>query len=393
MYTKFFGLQKKPFILTPDPEFLYLSRVHDLAITHLEYGLVQNAGFLALTGEVGAGKTTLLKYLFDRVKDSLDIAMIFNTNLPPQALLEMLVKEFEVDCPSNGRSDIYDALFKHFLDQYSRHSRCVIVVDEAQNLPNETFEELRMLSNLEVDDDFLIQIVLVGQPELRERLAHPSLTQLTQRISVYFHLSPLHPTEVKTYIAHRLKIAGYSGGEPLFTDEALAFLEEVSQGIPRVINSLCDACLLYAFADEIPQVSRDLVEKVVSDNQLLFARHQGDSPENGKKFSVEASAHPAPLQDSSELKATLARVSQRLESMEMRLNALEAGRHDKASEILQDMLAKERERSHSMEQKAFSLLQKYKKLQAEFEKFKAISEMRQEKKNEKFWRSLFSERH
>ena len=255
MYSKYFGLKKRPFVLSPDPAFLYLSRVHDLAFTHLEYGLSHHAGFVALTGEVGTGKTTLLKYLFDKVKTSLEIAMIFNTQLDPQALLEMLVREFGLDTPSGSKAAFVEVLYEHFLKQYSRGNRCVIVIDEAQNLPLEAFEELRMLSNLEAGNDILLQIILVGQPQLRERLAHPSLAQLTQRISVHYHLSPLSRDEVGSYVAHRLSIAGYERPEPLFAEAAVARVAELSRGIPRVINSICDASLTYAFADELTQVS------------------------------------------------------------------------------------------------------------------------------------------
>ncbi|RLB09183.1 MAG: general secretion pathway protein GspA, partial [Deltaproteobacteria bacterium] len=138
MYEKFFGLKKRPFVLTPDPEFLYLSKIHDLALTHLEYGIINNAGFIAVTGDIGSGKTTLIKYLFEKIKDILDIAMIFNTNLDPQALLELLVKEFELQPPSSKKSDLFDTLADHFIAQYSKGKRCVIIVDEAQNLPFES---------------------------------------------------------------------------------------------------------------------------------------------------------------------------------------------------------------------------------------------------------------
>ena len=387
MYRKFFGLKKRPFILSPDPEFLYLSRVHDLALTHLEYGIVHNVGFLALTGDVGAGKTTLLKYLFEKVKDSLDIAMVFNTNLDPASFLEMLTREFELNPSSNSKTDLFDALADHFISEYSKGNRCVVIVDEAQNLPTETFEELRMLSNLEVGSDFLLQIILVGQPQLRERLSDHSLSQLAQRISVHFHLTPLPLNEVGEYINHRLKIAGYSDPDPLFLDDAIEFIGQLSKGIPRVINSICDACLTYAFADDLKQVSKEVVERVIKDNELLVAFIE----EKTCKEDEQTVARPIKEVSSEEmtnLRDLLAKVLGRLEALEMRMNMLETAEKDKLVGVLQAMLAKERERSQDLEQKVIALGYKYKELQRKVSSSgseEAEDQFRIKRKNSKFW--------
>ena len=225
MYTQFFGLKRKPFSLSPAPEFFYLSKGHHLAFTHLKYGLVHNVGFIALTGEVGTGKTTLLKYLLKSIKVPLNIAMIFNTQINSTSFLEMVVKEFEITPVSNRKSDLYDGLYKFFLEEYKKRSRCVIFVDEAQNLSLEAFEELRMLSNLDSGDEPLVQIILVGQPQLRTRLAHPSLEQLTQRISVHYHLCPLQHEDVGKYIDFRLHAAGYEGIGSTFMEGAGSIFE------------------------------------------------------------------------------------------------------------------------------------------------------------------------
>ena len=219
MYTQFFGLKKRPFVLSPDPEFIYFSKGHDLAFTHLEYGLAHNLGFIALTGDIGAGKTTLLKYLLEKVNPSLNLAMIFNTQVDPRSLLEMLAKEFELSPASNRKSDLFDALYEKFIAEYSKGNRCIVVVDEAQNLSLQSFEELRMLSNLDAGSDLLVQIILVGQPQLRKRLAHPSLSQLTQRISVHYHLMPMKSDEIGEYIRHRLRVAGCESPDVLFFDD------------------------------------------------------------------------------------------------------------------------------------------------------------------------------
>ncbi len=385
MYRKFFGLKKRPFILSPDPEFLYLSKVHDLALTHLEYGIVHNVGFLALTGDVGAGKTTLLKYLFEQVKDSLDIALVFNTNLDPVSFLEMLAREFELNPPSRSKTDLFDTLAEHFIEEYSKGNRCVVIVDEAQNLPTETFEELRMLSNLEVGSDFLLQILLVGQPQLRERLSDYSLAQLAQRISVHFHLTPLPLNEVGCYIDHRLKVAGYSGSEPLFLDDAVDSIGRLSRGIPRVINSICDACLTYAFADDLKQVSGEVVEKVIKDNELLGAFVEEKTREEKEPLAVEHRENFG-SSELSGMRELLSRIAGRLDALEMRMNMLETAEKDKLVGVLQAMLMKERQRSQELEQKIVALGFKYKEAQKKLALLEGDeSEEQLKKKNSKFW--------
>ncbi len=391
MYREFFGLKKRPFILTPDPEFLYLSKVHDLAITHLEYGIVQNAGFLALTGEVGAGKTTLLKYLFEKVKDSLDIAMLFNTNLDPQAFLEMLVREFELKAPSSAKTDLFDTLAQHFIQQYSKGNRCVIIVDEAQNLPDETFEELRMLSNLEAESEFMVQIILVGQPQLRDRLLEPALSQLAQRISIHFHLTALQPSEVKEYVEHRLKVAGYSGQAPLFDDQSIRHIAKVSRGIPRIINSVCDACLTYAFADDLREVNKATVEKVIEDNELLqiFMGQKNDQP-LPQTLSGSRAIHARELE---QLRDNLVKIVGRIEAVEQRIEALEVAEKDRVVGILEGMLAKERQRNMALEKRLLSIAEKFKRLQRQLgmgESEEQDGDNSQDKKEGKYWR-LFGE--
>jgi general secretion pathway protein A len=390
MYTKFFGLKKRPFILSPDPEFLYLSRVHDLAFTHLEYGLLHHAGFVALTGEVGTGKTTLLKYLFDKVKTSLEIAMIFNTLLDAPALLEMLVREFDLIYPAGGsKAAVVDTLFQHFMKQYSKGNRCVVVVDEAQNLPLEAFEELRMLSNLEVGSDILLQIILVGQPQLRERLSHPSLAQLTQRISVHYHLSALSRDEVGNYVAHRLNVAGYERSEPLFADAAVARLAELSKGIPRIINSICDASLTYAFADELTQVSREIIDRVIEDNELLLVGIREDLPEAVTDITVGTPqvVEVVPAAVPADYQSLLSRLLGRLDALEMRMQALESDRQNGVVTVLQEMLEKERERSFKYAQQIISMNSQHREAQSQLAGLKKeLHDTQAKAKSGKHWR-------
>lgn len=371
MYRSFFGFAKRPFILTPDPDFLYLSRAHDLALTHLEYGLAHQVGFVALTGEVGAGKTSLLKYLFHRVHAHLDIALIFNTNLDPLSLRQTLCREFALTPASPARTDLCDALFRHFMARYSAGERCVIVVDEAQNLPLETFEELRMLSNLEADTDFLVQIVLAGQPQLRDRLADPQLAQLAQRISVHYHLPPLDNGEVNAYIEHRLKVAGYTRSGPLFEAPAVAAITAASGGIPRLINTICDAALTYAYAEERNTIEADLIDQVLADNTLI-----GSGP---ALHPLAPPQPPAPV-----VPGSRDGTSARIESLELRLQRLEAGLENRgAATVLQEMFGAERDRAARLEQQVAQLKNLCLALQAKLKKTEEAAHAEKARKPER----------
>ncbi len=384
MYTEYFGLKKRPFTLTPDPEFLYFSRVHDLALAHLEYGILNRAGFIAITGEVGSGKTTLLKYLFNQIKDKLDIAILLNTNLNPQELLEILVKEFELTPKSNRKSDLFECLADHFITQYSKGRRCVIIVDEAQNLPIPSFEELRMLSNIEKDDDFIIQIVFVGQPELKEKLSHSSLMQLSQRISVYYHLSPLDMEEVKNYILHRLKVAGYNEENPLFEDEAIKLIYEFSGGIPRLINLICDMALVYAYTDNFKIITSDTIKKVVEDNELLnaYKKDKTTSFEQEEKAEKIESVNDQNL--NSNLIPHFSKLLSRIEMLETRLENLENSKQEKEYDLLYNIFEEERKRNIALERENLLLNEKIKELEREilylYDKIEELKSMPKKKK-------------
>lgn len=391
MYSKHFGLHKRPFSLTPDPEFLYLSRVHDLALTHLEYALVHPAGLVALTGEIGAGKTTLLKHLFHKAPSDIDLAMIFNTNVSAAEFLDMLVREFGIEGRFEKKSELFTALYDHFLQQYRKGRRCVIVVDESQNLPLETLEELRMLSNLEADSDFLVQIILVGQPQLRQRLTHPALAQLAQRISVYYHLLPLSEEETAQYIAHRLRVAGHSAPAQLFPDSVVAEIARVTGGVPRLVNALCDACLTYAYAEGQVQVTPEALHQVLSDNILVWnAPHPAPDapmPLNGLV--------PFPAQDAHHtddgVRELLSSLLARLEIMERRLALLEQTRSD-IVDILQKMLAEERQRNTQLEKTNAVLGKMCRELKARLNEPPKPQETGTQKAPQKFWRFRFGKK-
>jgi putative secretion ATPase (PEP-CTERM system associated) len=251
MYEKFYGFDEKPFNLTPDPDYFYLSSVHKRALDYLVYGLEAGMGFIQISGEIGSGKTTLIKCLLRNLSRSVQVAYILHTKGTFLQLLRMIVEDLEIDAADQKLSK--EALLSHLRDylveQARRGNSVVVIVDEAQNLGLSVLEEFRMLSNFETAKAKLLQIVLVGQPELRDLLARPELEQLRQRITVRFHLHPLSEAETRSYIQHRLRVAG-STGRVRFTAGACRLIHRYSGGLPRLINVACDATLLAGFVEE-----------------------------------------------------------------------------------------------------------------------------------------------
>lgn len=276
MYTQYFGLEKKPFSLTTDPDFLYLSNTHDMALTHLEYGLKHNMGFVALTGPVGSGKTIMMKSLARRLDKEMQFTLLHMANLNAVDFLETLAKGYGIECSSMSKSGLVEALNSHLVSQYLSGRPCVIVVDESRNVSYETMEEIRMLSSLEKGNEFIVQIVLVGLPRFREEFFVRSFDQLAQRISLNYNLTNLFGEETGEYIRHRLKIAGRQSGGDLFDGKAVEFIASKSGGIPRLINILCDGCLAYSCAAEKQNVDRSIVNKIFSENDF-FAQSENIS--------------------------------------------------------------------------------------------------------------------
>ena len=219
MYEHFYELKEKPFNLLADPAFLYLSKKHELALSYLEYGLSEQAGFIVITGEVGSGKTTLIKYLLTKLeKTSAKTAMIFNTNITPREFLEIVLREWDIAGAGKEKADLYDSLNNFLLQEYIRKNQVLLIIDEAQNLSAETLEEIRMLSNLNDEKQPLLHIILLGQPNLRDRLNQKTLEQLRQRIAVHYHLDPLDYEDTAHYIRHRLQKAGAQNPELFMAD-------------------------------------------------------------------------------------------------------------------------------------------------------------------------------
>ena len=256
MYTEFFGLSEKPFSITPDPRYLYLSGRHAEALAHLLYGVTESGGFIQLTGEVGTGKTTLVRSLLEQLPEQAQIALVLNPKLSPMEFLQVICDELGVSVAPGQRQSgkaLVDALNRHLLTAHAAGRRVILIVDEAQNLSAEVLEQLRLLTNLETAKQKLLQIILIGQEELRDLLARNDLRQLAQRITGRYHLEPLDRADTAAYVRHRVSVAGGTGD--LFSRGALKSIHAESGGIPRLINVICDRALLGAWSAENRQVT------------------------------------------------------------------------------------------------------------------------------------------
>lgn len=263
-YLDFFQFDRRPFTLLPDPGFLYWSPLHRRGYSVLEYGIMTCAPITVLTGEIGAGKTTLIQYLLSELEKSITVGLISNAQGGRGELLQWVLNALRVPF-EDGASYVrmFQALEDFLVGQYAKGRRVVLIFDEAQNLTVEGLEEVRMLTNINSNTDELIQLVLVGQPELRDLILDPKMTQLTQRVAASFHLERMDETTVADYIRHRLKTAGGTGEE--FTDGACKQIFEKTSGVPRLINQFCDFALLYAWTNEIRTVDEDIVRQVIED--------------------------------------------------------------------------------------------------------------------------------
>lgn len=264
MYEAFYGLREKPFSILPDPDLIYWGRMHAMAFTMLEFGVMNNAGFTVITGEIGSGKTTLVRHLLKRVSPNITTGLISNSPQGRHELMQWIM--MSLGQPFEGD---YPTLFKKFQDllngQYAARRRTILIIDEAQNLEPEALEHLRMLSNINADKHQILQLILVGQPELRDLLLKPQLLQFAQRISSDFHLKPLDESEVTRYIEFRLQAAG--AAIPIFTQDASVKIARASGGIPRMINILCDTAMVYGFSESAHTIGSELVEGVIADKQ------------------------------------------------------------------------------------------------------------------------------
>lgn len=266
MYTSFFGLGEKPFAITPDPRYLFMSERHGEALAHLLYGITEAGGFIQLTGEVGTGKTTIVRSLLERMPGHADVAVILNPQLTPVEFVLTICEELGIfmrDEDATSIKDLVDLLNRRLLEANAKGRRIVVIVDEAQNLMPATLEQVRLLTNLETASKKLLQIILIGQPELRELLDRVELRQLAQRITGRYHLAPLSRSETGSYVNHRLKVAGAAG--EIFSSSALSEVHRLSGGVPRIINVICDRALLGAFTQEQHRIGPGMIREAASE--------------------------------------------------------------------------------------------------------------------------------
>jgi general secretion pathway protein A len=288
MYKEFYGLRANPFNVNPDPRYLFLTRHTEEALACLTYGIQSRKGFVLLTGEVGTGKTTLINKLLEWLRlQQVATAFIFNSRLNVPQFLDYMMADFGIPCDSKAKSQILLRLYNWLLDRYRAGETAVLIVDEAQNLSEEVLEEIRMLTNLETFTEKLLQIVLVGQPELEQKLKQPQLRQLRQRLTLRAKTHALTLEETKAYIQQRLRIAG-SNGQEIFAPESLAAIHRHSSGIPRVINLICEHCLVSAFVDQQKIIGPNVVESVARDFDL------GDNHASAMLTTANSAAATAP---------------------------------------------------------------------------------------------------
>jgi len=337
-----------------------MSSVHESAVTYLEYGLMENVGFILLTGEVGTGKTTLVRHIMDQFESQKDIAVIFNTNVSADELICLILQSFELESEQGSKTQNIDVLYQFLIQKYAQNRPVLLIIDEAQNLSDEAIEEVRMLSNLQSDDQSLIQIMLVGQPELKDRLLKPGHGAFAQRIAVNFFLSGLTEKETESYIFYRLNKAG--GTPNIFSSEAIEMIFQASKGIPRTINLLCDAALVYGFGYEFETIDAPVIEQVIKDKGGMGLSTENENKMGSFSFSYEHihkenMGRLQKLEDASVLmKRQVDYVAAQMDKIEKKVN----GFQENLDGTLKDLLVKERNRNNK-------LLVSYSKLKVKYD--------------------------
>ena len=266
MYESYYGFHEKPFALTPDPAFLFATQKHHRALTLLQYGLMNQVGFSVVTGAIGSGKTLLLRKLLRQLDDDVTVGMVSHVQCDTfEEMLRWILLAFELDYRDKGKVELSETFVEFLIKEYGEGRRVVLIIDEAQHLGPAALEQLRMLSNVNVDKHQLLQLILVGQPQLLQLLQRPELEQFVQRIGVDYYLEPLEQSEVKGYIQHRLRVAG--GDPELFDEDTYELVWRSTGGIPRLINLLCDMTLVYGYAEQKSKIDKQLIENVIRDKQ------------------------------------------------------------------------------------------------------------------------------
>ncbi len=272
MYNDFYKFKESPFSITSDPEFFFPSSRHEEAFSHLLYGIGTRKGIIVITGEIGTGKTTLCRALLNRLDKSVKTALILNPNFSDLQLLQMIINDLDIRYTKKTKLDLVGAISLFLIDESVKGNNVAVIIDECQNLNIRQLEQIRLLSNLETEKEKLLQIILVGQPELGEKLKNPALRQLTQRVTVRYHILPLQKSETEAYIRHRLKVAG-ADRRLHFTPQAIEAIYAASQGTPRVINILCDRALLAGYTRETFTIDHSLIIESAKETALTYEYH------------------------------------------------------------------------------------------------------------------------
>ncbi len=303
MYLKHFGLERQPFQLTPDADFLYLSKAHNRAKSYMEYTVWNRDGFVVITGEIGSGKTTLIQQLLRTVDENVLIARIYQTQLNEIEFFQAILHELGLDPFKAGKVELISMLNEFLLEQYAEGRQVILIVDEAQNLSKRVLEELRMLTGMETDEERILNLILVGQPELKNLLDAPGMEQLSQRIRFRFHLSALDEDDIQNYINHRLEVAGMQKNKSssipkVIKDECIPVIYRYTGGIPRLINSLCDTALICAFVENKKTVTAKIIEEAVNELQWVpYHERVGIKALKGKPTTAVEFDSPAKLID------------------------------------------------------------------------------------------------
>lgn len=348
MYESHYGLTAKPFSIVPNPNILFMSKNHANALTYLEYGLSEKAGFILLTGEIGAGKTTMVRHMIKKIGSQFETAVIFNTNFSPDQIFRQILDEFEVTCDTNEKDRHLAQLYDFLIERYAIRQDVLLIIDEAQNLTNEALEDIRMLSNLQADDQTLLQILLVGQPELKERLQMPEFRQFAQRIAVNYHISPLDKGQTKDYIEYRLQKAG--GTLEMFSQDALDHIYEHSGGIPRTINLICDTALVYGFADNLMKIDETVIAHVIKDNICMAANEKNEGDPQNKGAAAKSDPGPDILKRIRVLEMSVKKLKLHYENLIKKVN-------NDLMDKYQQLLLAEQQRNDQLMEKYFQLTQ------------------------------------
>ncbi|BDQ33460.1 ExeA family protein [Pseudodesulfovibrio portus] len=395
MFRTFYGLTEKPFDIIPNPGILYRSEKHNQALTYLRYGFSENIGFILFTGEIGTGKTTLIKYLLTELTDDVEVAVVFNTNVNAEELLRLILIELEVEGVGQDKSKNLDLLNQHLIEVYSQGRRCLLIIDEAQNLSSESLEEVRLLSNLQTDTQPLLQIILAGQPELRDIIQGPGLEQLAQRVAISYHLVSLSREEMGEYVRYRLEKAGAKDGN-LFDEDALDLLHEYTGGIPRSVNVMCNAALVYGYADSMETISRDVIKLIIDDNIGIDPHRAGTpatiSPAGAAAAEGLSEEH---LRRIAQLESQVAKLVAQVNWQSGQVDGSLAKGNDKLVKSLTELLEKERVRSERYFGRCIALFHKNRMLKQQLDELSgretmdSIDEHEEKERKKGFLHSLF----